>query len=66
MKFVARPLLAAGLAVLISQPVSGQTPEFQVGEPFPALKLPSLEDGRLTSLERSRGTPLVLHIWASW
>lgn len=39
---------------------------FQVGQPFPGLELPSIEDGRATSVNEYRGRKLVLHVWASW
>jgi hypothetical protein len=38
----------------------------RVGEPFPHLVLPSLEDGSPLSVTSFRGKKLVLHIWASW
>ena len=39
---------------------------FRVGEPFPDLVLPSLEDGKPLSLARFRGQKVILHIFASW
>jgi len=39
---------------------------FEVGEPFPFVLLPSLEDGDPMSIADFRGHKLVLHIWASW
>ena len=39
---------------------------FQVGTYFPDLTLPSLEDGRPSSLVDYRGKKLLLHIFASW
>ena len=39
---------------------------FQVGTSFPDLTLPSLEDGRPSSLADFRGQKLLLHIFASW
>lgn len=39
---------------------------FQVGETFPNLALPSLQDGRPTSLAQFRGKKVILHIFASW
>jgi hypothetical protein len=39
---------------------------FKVGEPFPNLVLPSLEDGKPLSLARFRRQKVILHIFASW
>ena len=39
---------------------------FKIGEPFPDLVLPSLEDGKPLSLDRLRGQKVILHIFASW
>ena len=36
------------------------------GKPFPELLLPSIEDGRPTSVARFRGKPLILQVFASW
>ncbi len=41
-------------------------PGIAVGEPFPALRFPSLDDGRALSVTSFRGQKLVLHIFASW
>jgi len=38
----------------------------EVGQSFPGIKLPSLEDGRPRSLADFRGQKLVLHVFASW
>ncbi len=37
-----------------------------VGEAFPDLVLPSLEDGRPVSLAEFRGKKVILHVFASW
>ena len=37
-----------------------------VGEPFPDLQLPSLEDGTPTSIVAFRGQKVILHVFASW
>jgi hypothetical protein len=44
----------------------GLSMEFKVGHPFPAITLPSLEDGRPSSIAQFRGQKLILHIFASW
>ena len=36
------------------------------GEPFPALVLPSMEDGSPMSLADFRGRRVMLHVFASW
>ncbi len=41
-------------------------PRFTVGEVFPVVALPALEDGRPRSLADFRGQKLILHIFASW
>jgi hypothetical protein len=38
----------------------------EIGEPFPIVLLPSLEDGSPMSITEFRGKKLVLHIWAAW
>jgi hypothetical protein len=39
---------------------------FTVGEPFPDLAFPSLEDGTPTRLSDFRGRKVMLHVFASW
>ena len=39
---------------------------FEVGEPFPAIAFPSLDDGQPYSLADFQGRKTILHIWASW
>ncbi len=39
---------------------------FQVGEAFPTLAFPALEDGQPTSMADFRGERLILHVFASW
>ena len=39
---------------------------FKVGQAFPNVMLPSLEDGRPGSIADFRGQKTILHIWASW
>lgn len=63
-------LLAAGMltAALVGQESrpAGPGPVIKVGEPFPDLVLPSLEDGRPVSLAQFRGKKVILHVFASW
>ena len=44
----------------------GVASSFEVGQPFPAITLPALEDGRPASLADFRGKKLLLHVFASW
>jgi hypothetical protein len=39
---------------------------FEVGQPFPLVLLPSLENRNPMSVADFRGKKLVLHIWAAW
>lgn len=52
--------------LLVSNLAKAQTPKIEVGQVFPNLTLPSLEDGRPTSLADFRGHKVILHIFASW
>lgn len=69
-----RLLAVAGVCVLLvigATPCGAQRPSmpdhgFRVGEPFPDIALPSLEDGELTSIDAFRGQKVVLHLFASW
>ncbi len=38
----------------------------EVGEVFPDLRLPALDDGHAVSLARFRGQKVILHVFASW
>lgn len=40
--------------------------ELVVGQAFPDIVFPSLEDGHPLSLAHFRGRKVILHIWASW
>ena len=55
-----------GLALLLVLATSVFAADLEVGQPFPALSLPSLTDGSPTSVRDFRGQKLVLHVWASW
>ncbi len=41
-------------------------PRFDVGDVFPDLVLPSLEDGTPMRLSDFRGRKVMLHVFASW
>ena len=47
---------------------TGQRPgsPFAVGELFPDLAFPALEDGAPTRMSRFRGKKVMLHVFASW
>ena len=65
MKLKTAATLAVG--VLMTMSLSPSTAAaLEVGQPFPDLVLPALEDGRPTSLADFRGRKLVLHVFASW
>ncbi len=38
----------------------------EVGQPFPELALPSIEDGTMHSLAEFRGRKVLLEVFASW
>ena len=58
-----------GIALIFMIVASGKAAApsgLQVGQPFPRLTLPALEDGQPSSLADFRGEKVILHIWASW
>jgi hypothetical protein len=59
-------LFLAAAASLVAAFARAQAPEVKVGQPFPALLLPSLADGSPISVESFRGRKLLLHQFASW
>jgi len=64
---MARQRVFLSAILLIGATLAGaEEYEPRVGEPFPLLVLPSLEDGSPLSVASFRGKKLVLHIWASW
>lgn len=38
----------------------------EVGQPFPAITLPLLKDGRPASIADFRGEKIIMHVFASW
>ncbi|HUV12847.1 MAG TPA: hypothetical protein VMY18_04330 [Acidobacteriota bacterium] len=54
--------LSTGFSSMVSLSAS----DLAVGQPFPALVLPSLEDGEPLSASGFQDKKTVLHIWASW
>jgi hypothetical protein len=60
--------LPALAALAAPTATAGQRPThpFRVGEPFPTISLPSLEDDRPASIADFRGRRLIVHVFASW
>jgi len=58
--------LTAILATVVLTVSSARAQDIQVGEPFPDLVLPSIEDGSPTSIASYRGKKVFLHVFASW
>jgi len=58
-------LLSLLISLCIISEVLAQK-DFTVGASFPEMKLPTLADGRLTSIADYRGYKVILHIFASW
>ncbi len=56
--------LVLGLVWMVTEPL--QAYEFKIGQAFPNVMLPSLENGRPGSIADFRGQKTILHIWASW
>jgi hypothetical protein len=58
----------AGLfaAVAVTPALALAAPVIEVGKPFPEIALPSLADGRMTSIADYRGRRVILHVFASW
>ena len=47
-------------------PAQRLDPRFDVGDRFPEIVFPSLDDGTPTSIADFRGKKLLLHVFASW
>lgn len=63
-----RVSLSLAAAVLAGGPAAASTARqaARVGEPFPALVLPSIADGSPLSIASFRGRVVLLHQFASW
>lgn len=59
-------MLAGVNAVPSNRLVLQPAPRFKVGDAFPLMALPALEDGRARSVADFRGQKLILHVFASW
>ncbi len=68
MKKVAVALTALALILVVAMSIADRriSGGFQVGEAFPDLVLPSLENGRPLSLAHFRGKKIIRHVFASW
>ena len=58
--------LAIAVSVAFGTGASAQSMQFEVGQPFPDIVLPSLGDGRRASIADFRGKKVILHVFASW
>ena len=54
------------LILALAFPAFAGSNELVVGQPFPHIALPLLDDGRPVSVSDFRGRKLVLHVFASW
>ena len=60
-----RLILCAGLLLLTPVPAVAST-VLEAGDPFPELRLPSLDEGEPLSIADFRGRKVALHVFASW
>ncbi len=58
--------VVAGALVASTGVLTAATYRPVVGEPFPGLVLPALEDGTPLSIAAFRGQKVILHVFASW
>jgi len=65
---ITAPMTLFTILLAGSQLAAAQEPaaRFKVGQPFPDLVLPAVDDGRPMSLAQYRGKKVLLHIFASW
>jgi hypothetical protein len=59
-------LACVAAALLTAASYGADAPRLEVGEPFPDLVLPALDDGRPLSVAQFRGRRLILMVFASW
>jgi len=61
-------LLGLTVAASISSAQVPASPSsgFEIGQPFPTMAFPGIEDGQPRSITEFRGQKLILHIFASW
>jgi cytochrome c biogenesis protein CcmG/thiol:disulfide interchange protein DsbE len=65
-EFMKRNLSPLVILSLGSMAMTAGAANLEVGKPFPALSLPSVEDGAPVSVADYRGEKLLVHIFASW
>lgn len=58
--------LTASSLMVASAAHGAAPPRIEVGQPFPEIVLPSLEDGAPMSIADFRGRKVLLHVFASW
>ena len=58
--------VAALAGVLLCCTVRADPPVLEVGQPFPDIAFPSMEDGSPMSIADFRGKKVILHVFASW
>lgn len=62
-----KPRYAIGMVFLLAMTANAHASyRIQVSEPFPGLRLPSLDNGKPLSIGNFRGEKVVLHVFASW
>ena len=66
MRTASIPTFATWLALALPGLAAAEIWEPKVGEPFPDLRLPTLEDGISRSISDYRGEKILLHVFASW
>jgi len=67
LRFTLLPVVLLGAPLLaLPRSVNAEEVPVRLGEPFPALVLPSLVDGSPLSIEQFRGRKVLLHQFASW
>jgi hypothetical protein len=57
---------ALAFLAIFSMVMNTTAASIKVGQPFPNIILPSLEDGRSRSIHEFHGEKLMLHLFASW
>ena len=58
--------VGSGAGTVNESPAQRRDSPFAVGDVFPDLAFPSLEDGTPTRLSDFRGHKVMLHVFASW
>ncbi len=61
-----RHVIGAAIGLLCAGISGAEPPRLQVGEMFPDIAMPSVEDGTPLSIASFRGRKVILHVFASW